>query len=237
MRDKVLKQLLTIIPENRNLPYRTTYNFYPLDSASTTHKAYDANTTSEPEPSNLDWSELANSEYTNLWSRSSDNVRHSKTANVSGEYAFMLFRFKIASKAGETRNEPRKQCLKRVVLTFEGFGTAPTGNGLTLKVWDNNSGTWGNPQAGNSGVDETVSITLTENLTNYVDAEGFLYLLAKTTNPSDGVVPAVLYCDFVQATIDVRGVTFCDVHTYEMLTLSMLSVSLQRRNHSHGLAL
>ena len=212
MRDKVLEQLLLIIPENRNLPYRTIYNFYPLDSTAATHKAYDAVATEEREPSNVAWAELSNLEYSTLWG--SDDVRHSKSASGNGEYAFMLFRFKIGSKAGETRNEPRKQCLKRVLLAFKGFGAAPQGNGVTLKVWDNVAGAWSNAQVGISGTDETVNITLTSNLTNYVDANGFLYLMARTTNPSDGVSPATLHCDFVQVTVDVRGVTFCDVHSY-----------------------
>jgi hypothetical protein len=126
----------------------------------------------------------------------------------------MLFRFKIGSKTGESRNEARKQCLKRVVLAFEGFGLSPTGNGVTLKVWDNLAGAWSNPQTGVLGTDETLTIALTSNLTNYVNDDGFLYLMAQTTNPSNGVLPAALYCDFVQATIDVRGITFCDVHSY-----------------------
>lgn len=212
MRDKALEQLLLIIPENRNLPYRTIYNFYPLGSTSATHKVYDVAATGELEPSNVSWTELPNAEYAKLWG--SDDVRHSKSAVGIDEYAFMLFRFKVGAKAGETRNEPRKQCLKRVFLSFEGYGTSPQGNGVTLKVWDNVSGTWSNAQSGISGTDETVSITLTSNLTNYVDADGSLYLMARTTNPSDGVSPAILYCDFVQATVDVRGITFCDVHSY-----------------------
>jgi len=212
MRDKVLEQLLLTIPENRNLPYRTIYNFYPLDSTSATHKAYDATGTGELEPSNVSWAELPNVEYSALWG--SDDVRHSKSSTGNGLYAFMLFRFKIGAKAGETRNEPRKQCLKRVSLSFEGFGIAPQGNGVTLKVWDNISGTWSNAQNGSLGTDETLTIALTSNLTNYVNESGFLYLMARTTNPSDGVSPAVLNCDFVQATVDVRGVTFCDVHSY-----------------------
>jgi hypothetical protein len=212
MRDKALEQLLLIIPENRNLPYRTIYNFYPIDSTSTTHKAYDATATTEPEPSNPVWTELSNVEYANLWA--SDDLRNSKSATGNGEFAFMLFHFKIGSKTGETRNEPRKQCLKRLVLAFEGFGLSPTGNGVALKVWDNLAGAWSNPQTGVLGTDETLTITLTSNLTNYVNDDGFLYLMARTTNPSDGVSPATLYCDFVQATIDVRGITFCDVHSY-----------------------
>jgi hypothetical protein len=212
MRDKVLEQLLLIIPENRNLPYRTIYNFYPIDSTSATHKAYDAVATTEPEPSNAVWTELSNPEYANLWG--SDDLRSSKSAVGVGEFAFMLFRFKIGVKAGESRNEPRKQCLKRVILAFEGFGLAPVGNGVTLKVWDNIAGTWSNAQSGVLGTDETLTTTLTSNLTNYVNDDGFLYLMAQTTNPSDGVSPAVLYCDFLQATVDVRGIAFCDVHSY-----------------------
>ena len=212
MRDKVLEQLLVIVPENRNLPGRTVYNFYPKDSTSTTHKVYNAAATTEPVPSNPVWTELLNAEYANLWA--SDDLRHSKSATGNGEFAFMLFRFKIGSKMGESRNEPRKQCLKRAVLAFEGFGLSPTGNGVTLKVWDNLAGAWSNPQTGVSGTDETLTITLTSNIPNYVNDDGFLYLMARTTNPSNGVSPAVLYCDFVQATVDVRGITFCDVHSY-----------------------
>jgi hypothetical protein len=213
MRDKVLEQLLLIIPENRNLPYRTFYNLYPIDSTSSTHKAFSAVATTEPDPSSPTWTELSNLDYENLWG--SDDLRHSKSATGSGEFAFMLFRFKIGVKAGESRNEPRKQCLRRVVLAFEGFGLAPQGNGVTLKVWDNLAGAWSNTQTGVLGTDETLTITLTQNFTNYVNDDGFLYLMARTTNTSDGVSPAVLNCDFVQATVDVRGVTFCDVHSYK----------------------
>ncbi|MCW4000597.1 MAG: hypothetical protein NWE93_10190 [Candidatus Bathyarchaeota archaeon] len=212
LRDKVLEQLLVIVPENRNLPGRTVYNFYPIDSTSTTHKVYDAAATTEPVPSNTVWAELTNPEYANLWG--SDDHRHSKSATGSGDFAFMLFRFKIGVKAGESRNEARQQCLKRVVLAFEGFGLAPVGNGVTLKVWDNLAGAWSQSQTGVSGTDETLAITLTPNLTSYVNDDGFLYLMARTTNPSNGVSPATLYCDFVQVTVDVRGVTFCDVHSY-----------------------
>lgn len=212
MRDKVFEQLLLVIPEKRNMPNRTIFYYYPLYDTSTTHKAYATSAEAEPEPSSPSWFEEDNSGYAKLWA--SDDDRCSESTSGLNQYAFMLFRFKIASKQGETRNEPRKQCLKQVVLSFEGYGAAPTGNGVTLQVWDNASEGWSNPQAGTSTVDETLTITLTSNLPNYVNDEGFLYLMARTTNPSDGVSSAVLYCDFVQATIDVRGITFCDVHSW-----------------------
>ena len=179
---------------------------------SATHKAYDASAVSELAPSDLAWTELSNEGYSNLWS--SDDLRHSKAASVANEFGLMLFRFKIGVKAGETRNEPRRQCLARLVLAFEGYGTSPSGNGVTVKVWDNVAGAWSNPQSGTAGTDETVSLTLSSNVKNYVDDNGFLYVLARTTHPSDGNTPAVLYCDFIQLTLDVRGITFCDVHSY-----------------------
>ena len=212
IRDKVLEQLLLVIPENRNLPNRTIFYYYPLYDTSTTHKAHATATHAEPQPSSPSWIELNNTEYPKLWAR--DDNRYSKSTNEPNEYALMLFRLKIASKHGETRNEPRKQCLKQVTLSFEGYGTAPVGNGVTLKVWDNSAGSWSNPQVGTAEIDENLTITLTSNLPSYVNDEGFIYLMAKTTNPSEELSPAVLYCDFVQATIDVWGVSFCDVHSH-----------------------
>ncbi len=212
MRDKVTEELVLIVSGNRNLPNRTLFCSYPLYDTSTTHKAYASAAEVEPEPSSPSWSEFDNTAYPKLWA--SDDNCCSKSADGLSEYAFMLFRLKIASKPGETRNEPRKQCLKQVALSFEGYGTAPAANGVTLQVWDNSLGAWSNPQSGIAATDETITINITTNLPNCVNDDGFLYLMARTTNPSDGVSPAVLYCDYVQASVDVRGITFCDVHSW-----------------------
>jgi hypothetical protein len=213
MRKKTLEQILAIIRENRNQPYTTYYNFYPLGALSNNHKAYDVAAAGELAPSDASWANLSDAEYSNLWG--SDELRHSKSTSVNGQYLLMLFAFKIGVKAGEQRNEPRKQCLSRVMLAFEGYGIAPTGNGVTLKVWDNSAKAWSNPQTGLAATDENIAFTLTQNLTDYVDSNGYLYLLARTTNPSNGVSPAVLNCDFAQATVTVKGVTFCDIRSHQ----------------------
>jgi hypothetical protein len=213
MRKKALEQILIIIRENRNQPYTTYYNFYPLGALSNTHNAYDAVAAGELAPSDASWANLSDAEYSNLWG--SDDLRHSKSASVNGKYPLMLFAFKVGVKAGEQRNEPRKQCLSRVVLAFEGYGTAPSGNGVTLKVWDNLAQAWSNPQTGLAATDETIVLTLSQDLINYVDANGYLYLLARTTSPSNGATPAILNCDFVQATVTVKGVTFCDIRSHQ----------------------
>jgi len=46
---------------------------------------------------------------------------------------------------------------------------------------------------------------------NFVDADGYVYLLARTTNTSDGVTAAVIYCDYVECVITVRGIVYADV--------------------------
>jgi hypothetical protein len=155
---------------------------------------------------------LTNSAYANIWA--SDDLRYTRTAGGNGEYALLLFRLKIGIQPGGSQNEPRSECLKRIFLVFEGFGLASQGNGVTLKVWDNAAVAWSLPLDGVSATDQTLTILITKDVANYVNDNGYVYLLARTTNPSNGVSPAVLHCDFMQVTIDVRGITFCDVHSF-----------------------
>ena len=71
------------------------------------------------------------------------------------------------------------------------------------------------PQA----ADETLTIPISANWTDYVDADGYVWMIAKTTNPSNGVTPAVVYCDYVQLTVQVRGITNCDVVSYKPMDI------------------
>jgi hypothetical protein len=210
MRDKVTAQINAIIRENRNLPYQTVYNFYGLGYPSgDPHKAFAAGAATELAPSSVSWTELTNLEYQKLWS--SDDQRHSKSHNVNNEYALMLFRFKL---------DPRENCVKKIVLSFEGYGTAPGGNGATIKVWNHVASAWQQAQSGTGGGDETLTITISSAWTDFIDSNGYIWLLAKTTNPSNGSTPAVLYCDFVQCTIQVYGISFCDVISYRNIDVT-----------------
>lgn len=209
MRNKVNEQIKAIIRENRTLPYQTAYNFAGLGYPSgNPHKAYSAGADSELPPSSASWAELSSADYQGVWY--SDDVYYSKSVGVNNQYGLMLFRFKIG---------PREQCVKSLVLTFEGYGTAPGGNGVTAKVWNHLVGAWQYPQYGTGPVDETLTITISVNWTDYIDADGYVWMLAKTTNPSDGVTPAVLYCDFAELTVQVRGITNCDVVSYKPMDI------------------
>jgi hypothetical protein len=210
MRDKVTAQINAIIRENRNLPYQTVYNFYGLGYPSgDPHKAFAAGAATELVPSSASWTELTNTEYQKLWS--SDDDRFSKSHSVNNEYALMLFRFKIGA---------REQCVKKIVLSFEGYGTSPGGNGAIIKVWNHVASAWQEAQSGTGGGDETLTVTISANWPNFIDSSGYVWLLAKTTNPSNGSTPAVLYCDFVQCTIQVYGISHCDVVSYRNIDVT-----------------
>ncbi|MBC7129853.1 hypothetical protein H5T51_01355, partial [Candidatus Bathyarchaeota archaeon] len=99
-------------------------------------------------------------------------------------------------------------------LAFEGYGYAPGGAGVVVKVWNHVSGAWENAVSGTGDSDEILTITLTTNLTDYVDDDGYVWLLARTAYPSDGSTAAVLYCDYVSCTVTVNGVTYLDVVSF-----------------------
>ncbi len=213
MRQKLSNQINAIIRENRTLPYQFQYNFYSLGyPEGYPHKAKDAATTTELTPSSSTWAELNADNYAKIWSN--DDILHSKSVSAAGQYPQMLFRFKIGLKAGESTNEPREQSVKNIVLTFVGYGTAAAGDGATLKVWNHTTGAWTNAQAGDGSAKETLTITLAANLTDYIDPDGYIWLLARTTNASNGT-PTVLYCDFVQCVTQTEGITNCDVVRYQ----------------------
>lgn len=205
MRNKVTEQIKTIIRQNRTLPNQTTLSFSNLGYPSgNPHKAFAAAAASELAPISTSWIELSTTEYQSLWA--SDDNRYSKSTSVSGQYSLMLFRFKV---------DARKQCVKSLVLRFEGYGTAPVGNGVTLKVWNHVASAWEKTQTGTGSSDESLILSISAIWTNYIDSDGYVWLLARTTNPSDGSTSAVLYCDFAELTFQVLGLSYCDIAGYK----------------------
>ena len=209
MRQKMVEEVNRIVKQNRNKPNVTLYDFaglgYPLGEP---HKAFQAGNSNELAPGDAGWTELTSLEYEKIWY--SDENRLSKSRNVNGEYSLLLFRFKI---------ESRKQTIKEMVLAFEGYGTAPAGNGVTIKIWNHAAQAWQQAQSGTGGADETVAITLTMSIDNYVDDDGYVWLLARTTNASNGATPATLFCDYAFCTATVKGITYLDVESFRDVDL------------------
>jgi hypothetical protein len=209
MRDKLTEQIMAIIRENRNNPFTTTYTFYGLGYPSGyPHVAKDVAGSADLPPTSAPWAELSAADYQKVWSN--DDVLHSKSNAAIGGFSLMLFRFKIGAKA---------QCIKSIVINWVGYGVAPGGYGVAVKVWDIVAGAWGNTQTGTGTSKETLTISLTSGWINYINADGYLYLLAQTANPATAGGSSVLYCDFVQCVFQVKGLTNVDVVSYVTSTV------------------
>jgi hypothetical protein len=203
IRNKLRQEINRVIREKRTKPDQTIYNYAGIGEQSISHRAYYAGGASEPVPDSSEWIEFSATEYEKLWQ--SDDDRFSYSQSEDGNHSFVLFCFKI---------ECNKDVAKKIVLKFEGYGTAPTANGVTLKVWNNVTSEWQNAQAGTADQDEELAITLDSSLTDYVSSDGYLYLLAGTTNPSNGTVPDVIFCDYVECLVSVEGICYVDMVSY-----------------------
>lgn len=203
-RSKLREEILRIIREKRFKPNETKYDFLGVGVGST-HDAYHGGYSAEPTPTWASWVELLEADYVKLWY--SDDDRFSKSVSVNFQYALMLFKIKFET----SKYDPHENNVKQIVLSFEGYGTAPSGDGVTIKVWNHVASAWQNVQTGSGSGDETITITLSSNLTDFISMDssgvGYIYLLARTTNRSNGTTPAVLYCDYVKCVLTVEGLT------------------------------
>jgi hypothetical protein len=203
-RSKLREEVIRVVHQKRFNPNETSYDFCGLGLAGP-HDAHQADSATELTPSSISWVEFTAMQYENVWY--SDDSRVSKSTSVNFEHAMMFFKIKLET----AKYDPHESSVNKIVLSFEGYGTAPTGNGVTIKVWNHVTSAWEHAQTGSGGSDETVTITLASDLTDFVEMNssgvGYIYLLARTTNPSDGATPAVLYCDYVKCTLTVLSLT------------------------------
>ena len=210
-RSKLREEIFRVVRQKRFNPNETLYDCCGLGLAGP-NDAYHAASTAELTPSSPSWAEFTAEQYQNLWY--SDDTRVSKSTSVNLEYAMILFKIKLET----SKYDPHENNVNKIVLRFEGYGTAPAGSGVTIKVWSHVASAWEHAQTGSGDSDETVNVTLTTDLTDFIEMDssgvGYIYLLARTTNPSDGVIPAVLHCDYVKCTLTVEGLTHIKFGTF-----------------------
>jgi hypothetical protein len=210
-RSKLREEIIRVVRQKRFSPNETLYDFCGLGLAGP-HEAFHAASTTELAPSSASWTEFTAVQYENLWY--SDDARASKSTSVNLEHAMTLSKIKLET----AKYDPHENNVNKIVLSFEGYGTAPAGTGITVKVWNHVASAWEHVQTGSGSSDETVTITLTADLSDFIEMDssgiGYIYLLARTTNPSDGVNPAILYCDYMTCTLAVLGVTHIKFGTF-----------------------
>ncbi len=203
MREKIVSEINRVVREYGKRPNIVDYNFVGVGCPSNSHRAYQAVSESELSPANSKWVEFTNSEYERIWY--SDDNRLKISASSSNNYSLVLFCFKLDA-------EP--DVIEELKFRFEGFGLSPLGNGAEIKVWNFSEQAWQNAQQGNASEDEFITLQVASNVTDFVDSEGYVYLLAKTLNPSDGVSEASLNVDFVDVSFKVNGISYCDIVSF-----------------------
>ena len=203
MRSKLKQEINRVIRQKRTKPNQTNYNYVGVGTQSSSHTAYYAQSVSELSADSEEWVEFSAQDYEKLWQ--SDDNRFSFSQSAENNYSFLLFKLKVDSD---------KTVIKKIDFTFEGYGTADSGNGVTVKVWNFEDSEWQNPQTGTSDEDEQVVVSLVSDVADYFDSEGYVYFVAQTTNPSEGSGPAVICCDFVECLVTVEGICYADVVSY-----------------------
>jgi hypothetical protein len=203
IRDKLRQEINRIIREKRTKPNETVYSYVGVGAGSVNHAAYYTESVSELAPDAQEWTEFSAADYEKLWQ--SDDSRFTYSQSENGQYSLLLFRVKVGSD---------EKTVKKAVLKFEGYGTAPAGNGVTVKVWNSEASAWQNAQTGTGDADEEVTVTLESSITDYIDSDGYVYLLARTTNPSNGASPAVIHCDYADCLVVVEGICYVDIVSY-----------------------
>jgi hypothetical protein len=203
IRNRLRQEVNRVVREKRTKPNETNYSYVGVGAESATHRAYYAESASELAPDSQAWTEFSAADYEKLWQ--SDNSRFSFSQSENGKYSLLLFCIKV---------ESNEKTVKKVVLKFEGYGTAPAGNGVTVKTWNSEASAWQNTQTGTGGDDEEIVVTLESSLTDFIDSDGYVYLLARTTNASNGASPSVIQCDYMDCLVAVEGISYVDIVSY-----------------------
>lgn len=183
---------------------RTLYDFDGIKKYQGPHHAYAGGTSSELPPGAAGWAEISDQHYPHLYK--SDDGRYFFSGMTLGEYLQMLFKFKI---------DVSLEDIEKIVLLFEGYADAPT-DGVTIKVWNHSTSSYDHAVEGPEvAEDRNIKISLTENLANYVDADGYIYLFARNTYPNDGETWTTLACDYVSCEVKWKG-TYADTETGDL---------------------
>ncbi len=206
MRQKVVDEVKRIIEANMKTANVSIYDFADIENPSSTNKAFSAVATTELAPNNSAWTELLSADYQKIWSFNA--VVYTKTISVNLQNALMLFGFKITNKVST---------IKSALLTFVGSGSGAGAEysspltGCTIKVWNSTTNVWEHSIIGTTAA---LTISLTANLQNYVDADGYVWLLAEATDPSNGTYPASLSCDYVSCQVTVNRITYIEITNF-----------------------
>jgi len=179
---------------------QSVYNFVGINNPSSTHWCKENHVAGRPPGHPIGGTECTSAEYDKI--ESSNDVRLQKQ-NTEEEYHAFEFRFKI--------NEALED-ITQLDLLCEGSGSAPSGDGWYLYLWNINTSSWEYLDHTTGSGEVNLTGQKSSNFSYYVDGSGYLYLLAITANTSSCEVDAILRCDYVSVTVTYTACEWEQVH-------------------------
>ncbi|MDP1852097.1 MAG: FISUMP domain-containing protein, partial [Candidatus Planktophila sp.] len=124
------------------------------------------------------------------------SVRCLENSNIfMPAYASQLYTFDTSAYANQSKLE----------LNLLAYATASAGNGITTKIWNNDTSTWETLESlanTSATMPETPSTQqITANVEDYLDVDKKIRILVHSTNPSASGTDAILNTDYLKLTV------------------------------------
>lgn len=157
--------------------------------------------------------EFSQGGYNNL--KTKDGTNASITSSASGNRAQMLFSFDViraitdalgASIWGTASTLAQKIAIASTLITkitynWTGFGSSVGGSSASVSSWD--TGAWQSATVSTASTATLVSRSVNTGIASKIDANGFVHILAYTTNTGDGVTSSVLNTDEAEVVLQL----------------------------------
>lgn len=208
IRHKLREDIVRVLREYRFRPHLTSWTFANITQATDKHTALEQDAAAQPDPDDGSFTELSDANYGKVGA--SDDDRFQQTTSENTKFPFSLLKFKFAT--------PKESQVSGIGIAVEGYGVIPGGNGFKLSIWNHVASAWQQAQTHAEASDDTLTITITSGMTNYIevaaDGYSYIYVLVQTTQASDGVDPAATHIDYALCQLTVDAITHIRTPAY-----------------------
>ena len=146
----------------------TVYDF----KDTVNNKAYEGYDDNKPADVPPDYEvELSGDEYHAINTSDNNRASYAKSGMPEGQYEFHRFKFKINELISD---------ISQLYVMHEGYGSIGGQTGLHFYVWNYTASEWDEVNYNLAGSDTVIDKTYTSGFSNYINASGYLQLLAET---------------------------------------------------------
>ena len=96
-----------------------------------------------------------------------------------------------------------KSVITKITCNWWGYGSSPTGNKATMKIWISGSNNWSSSSATNTESSPSKLSFVATDMDNNIDSNGFCHFLAYA-DPSDGTTASTIYTNYVELEVEIN---------------------------------